>query len=310
MTGSRPADAPQSSWHARTLKWIAAVTAVISLLLGVRQLTSWVGDIYSRQREADTLVEVARQQASRGEFAAAWTSLDRAAQARAGEAVDRARVEIAFAWLQDARPGPGQKFAVITDAVTPALDRALVTAEGERRADLLAHLGWVTFLRLRDGFDGDPALRYHEALAIDPDNVFANAMLGHWLLWRGAAQMAAARDHFDRALAAAGDRRPFVRRLQLAALRDRNEAGDAELLRAANEMRTRNERLDERVADYMYWIFTMRYGPNAPLTSRVGTVSDPDLAATYDWVVETSPSAQRSAVRESVRAALRDTRPR
>ena len=307
MTAPRPADAPPpSSWHARALKWIGIVTAVISLLLGVRQLTSWIGDVYGRQREAATLVNVAHQQASRGEFAAAWASLDRAAEVRAGEAVDAARVEIAFAWLQDARPGPGQRFAVITDAVTPALDRALVSAAGERRADLLAHLGWVTFLRLRDGYEGDPALRYQEALAIDPDNVFANAMLGHWLLWRGPSQMDAARERFDVALAVAGDRRPFVRRLQLAALRNRNEAGDAELLRVANDMRTRNERLDAGGADYMYWIFTMRYGPNAPRTSRSGTLSDQDLAATYDWVVEASPSAQRSGVRESVRAALRD----
>jgi hypothetical protein len=289
---------------ARTLKWVGVVTAVISLLLGVRQLTSWISDAYGRQREAATLIDIARQQASRSEFSAAWTSLDRAAQVRASEDVDSARVEIAFAWLQEARPGPGQRFAVITDAVTPALDRALVSAEGERRADLLAHLGWVTFLRMRDGYDGDPALRYQEALAIDPDNVFANAMMGHWLLWRSAAQMEAAHEHFDRALAAAGDRRPYVRQLQLAALRNRNEAGDAELLRVANEMRLRNERLDTSVADYMFWIFTMRYGPNASRTARVGTVSDPELAATYDWVVDASPSAQRSGARESVRAAL------
>jgi hypothetical protein len=293
-----------TSWLTRALKWVGVVTAVISLLLGVRQLTTWIGDVYGRQREAATLIDVARQQASRREFSAAWTSLDRAAQVRASEDVDRARVEIAFAWLQEARPGPGQRFAVITDAVTPALDRALVSAEGERRADLLAHLGWVTFLRMRDGYDGDPALRYQEALAIDPDNVFANAMLGHWLLWRSAAQMEAAREHFDRALAGAGDTRPFVRQLQLAALRNRNEAGDAELLRVANEMRLRDERLDASIADYMFWIFTMRYGPNAARTSRVGTVSDPELAATYDWVVDASPSAQRSGARESVRAAL------
>lgn len=304
-----PADTPSaSSWPARALKWIGVVTAVISLLLGIRQLTTWMSDVYSRQREADTLVEVARQQASRQDFPAAWASLDRAAQVRAGEAVDDARVDIAFAWLQDARPGPGQRFAVITDAVTPALDRALVSAQGERRAELLAHLGWVTFLRLRDGHDGDPAARYQEALAIDADNVFANAMLGHWLLWRSADQMETARKHFDAALAMAGDRRTFVRQLQLAALRNRNEAGDAELLRVANEMRTRNERLDAGAADYMYWIFTMRYRPNAPRTSRVSTVPDAELAATYDWVVDASPSAQRSAVRDSVRAALRDTR--
>ena len=77
--------------------------------------SSWIGDVYGRQREAATLVDVARQQASRGEFATAWTSLERANGVRPGDAVDAARIDIAFAWLEDARPGPGQRFAVITD---------------------------------------------------------------------------------------------------------------------------------------------------------------------------------------------------
>ncbi len=223
---------------------------------------------------------------------------------RPGEAVDDARVEIAFAWLEDARPGPGQRFAVITDAVTPALDRALVSAQGERRADLLAHLGWVTFLRLRDGYDVDPAARYQEALTVDPDNVFANAMLGHWLMWRGR-QIQPARERFDTALAAAGDRRPFVRRLQLAALTNGN--ADAELLRVANDMRTRNEPIDPAVADRVYFVYTLKYGPNASRTRDPDlTVPAADLETTYEWIVAASPSAQRSGMAASVRAALRD----
>ncbi len=298
--------AAPSNWLARALKWIGIATAVISLLLGIQQLSSWVGDVYSRQRETATLIEVAHQQASRREFGAAWSSLDRAAALGPGEPVDAARLDVAFAWLHDARPGPGQRFAVITDAVTPALDRALVGAEGERRADLVAHLGWVTFLRLRDGHQGDPAERYQEALAIDADHVFANAMLGHWLLWRGGP-FEAARKRFDVALATAGDRRPFVRQLQLAALMNRNESGDAELLRVANDMRTRSEPLDTRVADYVFWIYTVRYRPGAPRTSRPDTaLSAAELAATYDWVADASPSAQRSGEREAVRGVLVD----
>ena len=299
---------PPSNWHTRALKWLGVVTALISLVLGGRQLVSWIGDVYGRQREAATLVEVARQQASRGEFATAWTSLERANEVRPGDAVDAARIDIAFAWLEDARPGPGQRFAVITDPVTPALDRALVSAQGERRADLLAHLGWVTFLRLRDGSEGDPAARYQEALSIDPDNVFANAMLGHWLMWRGA-QIGPARERFDAALAAAGDRHPFVRRLQLASLTNRGETADAELLRVVNDMRTRGETLDPGVADYVHWIYTLRYGPNIPRARRADiAVSPADLAATYEWVFGASPSAQRSGQSADVRSALRDSR--
>src|SRR6266480_3104711 len=50
------------------LKWVGAITAVVSLLLGVQQLTSRIRDSLQRNRETTTLIEVARGQASRLEF--------------------------------------------------------------------------------------------------------------------------------------------------------------------------------------------------------------------------------------------------
>ena len=142
-----------------------------------------------------------------------------------------------------------------------------MSAQGERRADL-ARSSWVGDVSSpARRHDGDPAARYQEALAVDPDNVFANAMLGHWLMWRGA-QIEPARERFDAALAAAGDRHPFVRRLQLASLTNRGETADAELLRVVNDMRTRDETLDPGVADYVHSIYTLRYGPNIPRARR------------------------------------------
>lgn len=135
MSRRRKAAASTSSsgLAAGALKWVGGITAVISLIMGARQLTIWAGDAVHRRREAATQVELARQQASRRAFADAWASLERADALQPGEAVDSARVEVAFAWLQDARPGPGRQFAAITDAVTPSLDRALVNARGSRR---------------------------------------------------------------------------------------------------------------------------------------------------------------------------------
>jgi hypothetical protein len=66
------------------------------------------------------------------------------------------------------------------------VDRALPGSNGSRRADLLAHQGWATFLLWRDGDRSlRPQDRYREALAIDADNPYANAMLAHWTLWTG-----------------------------------------------------------------------------------------------------------------------------
>ena len=294
---------------ARALKWVASITAVISLILGAQQLTTWIRDSVQHRREAAAQVELARQQASRGAFAEAWASLDRAEGLQPGEPVDSARVDIAFAWLHDARPGPGRPFSTITDAVTPALDRALLNAGGTRRADLLAHLGWAAFLRSRDGVTGDPAARYREALAADARNVYAHAMLGHWLMWTGSS-VASAREHFATALAGAGDQRAFVRRLQLASLTNRGEPADAELLRLADDMRQRGEVLEPAAADRIFQIFRIRYGPYTAVSAAPHTgIAPANLESTYDWVAKASAAAGRSSDVAAIRERLRRSNP-
>jgi hypothetical protein len=294
-------------WGARALKVIGVITAVISLILGAHQVITRVGTYWQQTREAKTLTEVARQQAARGEFLQAWSSLDRAAALSNSDALAAARLDIAFAWLQEGRPGPGRPFSTITDAVTPVLDQALVKTQGQRRADILAHLGWVTFLRLRDGMSGDPAARYQEALAIDPGNPFANAMLGHWLMWRGGS-VEEARAHFETALARAGPTRAFVRRFQLAALLNRGGEADAEVLRVANTMRQQGEPLDARTAGSLYVQYMRRYGPSS---STKRAADDPLSAAAslalFEWVLRAEGTSGRSEpVTAFIRSALQE----
>lgn len=300
-------------WGSRALKAVGVLTALISLALGIQQIVTRVGGAWHENREAATLRELARQQAARGEFGQAWSSLDRAAALGSAEAAEAARVDVAFAWLEDARPGPGRPFNVITETVTPALDRALLSAKGERRADIVAHLGWATFLRLRDGVTGDPAARYEEALALDPGNPYANAMLGHWLMWRGGS-VAAARERFETALARGGASRAFVRRFQLASLVNRGADAEAELLRVASAMREHGEALDPRTADSLYALYTRRYGPTRA-TTRVedGAIAPASALAVYEWVLQTPgattrPAALTAVIRSALQEAAGDPR--
>lgn len=295
-----------AGWWASALRWVGGITATISLVLGAQQLSTWVGDALQRRREAAKQVDVARQQASRGDFAEAWKSLESAAGLQPGDQVESARVDIAFAWLQEGRPGPGRPFSVITDAVTPALDRALLNASGSRRADLLAHLGWATFLRLRDGARGDPAARYREALAIDPTNAYANAMLGHWMMWTDDG-IDAARERFTAALSSAGEKRPFIRRLHIAALTNRGgDPADAELLRTADQMRRQGEPLEESAAERFYRLFAYRYGPRArPREDDTLSLTPADLQATYDWVTKVFPVDGRVTESNAIRERLK-----
>ena len=290
----------------RILKWVGAATAVISLILGARQLITIATDNAQRNRESAEFLALAQQQAARGEFADSWKSLDRADERARKTTTDEARLDIAFRWLQDGRPGPDQPFSRITDAVVPTLDRALLDSNHPRRADVLAHLGWATFLKRRDTGTGDPEVQYKQALAIDRTNVYANTMLGHWLMWQRKAPDIA-RPYFETALAT-GKEHALVRTFQLMALRGRNDDdADPELMRVANSMRQQNETLDERSARDVHVTYVHRYGPNASRTApKTLEVSAADQLATYTWLIGMPGISDRAEVREYVLAMLKE----
>lgn len=300
----RDADSDSSSTPARIVKWIGAATAVISLVLGARQLITIATDRAQRNRDSAEFTALARQQAGRNEFADAWRSLDRAEERSRTEATDAARLDVAFRWLEEGRPGPNQPFSKITDAVVPALDRVLLNPQHPRRADTLAHMGWATFLKWRETGTGDPASLYKQALEIDPQNVYANTMLAHWLVWKGEP-LTAARPYFDAAVGS-GKERPFVRTYQLAAVRNRNDdAADAEFIRVVNAMRQQNESLDERSARDAYVVFQRRYGPSRRATDAGAIdVPLPDQLATFNWLARMPGVSGRAEVNDVVVATL------
>src|SRR5262245_66127762 len=88
----RDADTSSSSMTARIVKWIGAATAVISLILGARQLMTIATDRVQRNRESAEITALARQQANRHEFAEAWRSLDRDEESSPTEATSAARL--------------------------------------------------------------------------------------------------------------------------------------------------------------------------------------------------------------------------
>jgi len=86
---------PDSSKSA-VLKWIGVATAVISLVLGARQLITVAMDRAQRSRESAEFVALARQQAARNEFVEAWRSLDQAEDRSRTAASESARLDIGF----------------------------------------------------------------------------------------------------------------------------------------------------------------------------------------------------------------------
>src|SRR5439155_4200761 len=116
-------------------------------------------------------------------FGSAWKSLteaDRLGPDRAN--VRSAREALAMHWLET-RLGPDERRFDAT-AILSVLERAASKTEGQRKADLLAHAGWAEFLRSDDGVWLRQSQEYYrEALQIDPQNAYAHAMQGYWVLW-------------------------------------------------------------------------------------------------------------------------------
>ena len=130
-------------------------------------------------------------------------ALQRMTQPNATPAFKRAVEDCAMLRVRKAHITIGQgTFAGLVAPLRPPLEQGLADgAQGQRAADLRAHLGWADYLAWRDqhASEVDPADNFRQALKDDPDNVYAHAMWAHWLLVRGPAQVEEALRHFEAA---------------------------------------------------------------------------------------------------------------
>ncbi|HET9440271.1 MAG TPA: hypothetical protein VFO52_08870 [Longimicrobiales bacterium] len=251
----------------KVLKWAGGITALLSLVFGLQQLTQMVSDTRERKRNTDELYRVGKLQQSASDYPAAWATFETALQgaepggqlAKLTGQLDGERVrlraaqeDLAMQWLENLRIKEGENF---TDAVAPLaaiITRGITTATDTRKADLLAHFGWANFLRHRDGqHDLTPEPQYREALAIDSLNPYARAYLAHWKLWSDHQEAwPEARAHFEAALRS-GRARTDVRRMQLAAIGNLGD-GEIERLRVLADMVKNKEPVDGRTISRAY----------------------------------------------------------
>ena len=295
----------------RILKWVGAATAVLSLVFGLRTLTNLIMDRRARDQQITELLGTAQLQREAFDYQSAWASLDRAAEIKGDDQRLRTLQEdVAMDWLRNIRAeGTPPAFTPIVDRVTPALTRGVLSATGQRRADLTAWLGWADFLRWRDGQRQiDPSRRYREAIGGDSLNVFANTMLAHWLLWTGGSRDEAKR-HFAVALAS-GRERGFVREMQFAGYGDRSgEGNDAGLLALANDIRTSGEQAPDRLRQRIWPIYYRcleREPPSCPSPAIDREVSPTDHLQTFRWLYADSLGSGSRAVLRYTLARLED----
>jgi tetratricopeptide (TPR) repeat protein len=271
--------------------WAGASLAVLVLLFAV----IYVAGVSPRSSRASPLINTAQTQLHQGEYEPAFKTYQQALAVDPGNraALD-GQVNAAMLWVRnfhvlvpegrDAGDIAGPSLAEIMLVLHAGLART--GGRGSRAADILAHLGWAHWLNEHIAFKefGSAVEKdLRQALAIDPSNVFAHAMLGNWLL-QTHGSLAEAKQHFVVALKS-NQQRPLVRTMQVGGMLRNDDPGvPEELIRVANQMRVGGETLDE---DYKRRILEA-YSPtlnNHNELTRTLSALPPDAAwETFLWL--------------------------
>jgi hypothetical protein len=243
-----------------------------------------------QSRQAETLVAEGLAQRRRNQFVEALATLTRARELAPNSATVReAQEDVAMDWIRSVRVEGGK--SSFGEAIKPALaiiDASLPSATGVRRADLLAHTGWATFLLRRDGDRRlTPTDMYQEALSLDPGNPYANAMLAHWVLLQDddvprAVKLFATAVQAGRALGA-------VRTFQWAGYGNVSAiAADVERVRLADAMRRGGEQLNVFQAQSLWgpYYFAMSGARDQQREALLGAVPPDDHISTLEWAFD------------------------
>jgi tetratricopeptide (TPR) repeat protein len=304
---------PASGKPSRTTAWIVAAAAAVLLTLGLVAIGPWRESrarkaalalpapppVAARQPEQKPwLAEefaTARVQFDRGEYESAFKTYMGVLKSdpRNRAAMD-AQADAAMRWLENFHVlvPEGAKAEELAgaplDQMMPVLDAALARTggQGPRAANILAHLGWAHWLnqKLAQREFGPAAERdLRQALRLDPTNVFANAMMGNWMMQnRGSTEEAL--QHF-RVAVAQNKERPLVRRMQVGVLvYPRDAEARSELIRVVNEMRRNGEALDAGQRRRILTTYDPVVNTAGELQQTLSAVPPADAWATYLWL--------------------------
>ena len=252
---------------ASLMKWIGIVGGLLSFGTAIYALAKSEGDLRERGRVAAEQYATGNTQQAAGDYPSAWDSFSRAA-ATAGtdglfakllggldaqqRQIRAAQQDLAMKWVRTGQVAEGHEFSEIVDKVVNVLASGAVTSAGQRKADLLAHLGWAYFLKQRSGDTNlQPETQYREAVALDADNPYANVYWGHEILWNHGPLSDAA-ERFKAALASSRARAD-VRHFQLAALANaRSDDAEGAWWQVVRDMRKNGESLEPSTRRDMY----------------------------------------------------------
>ena len=304
----------------RRIVWIAASAASLALLVAIPSFIGIgpFGEYQTQKSRVHELLNTAQTQINQAEYEPAFRTYEAALKLAPGNrtALDR-QVDAAMLWLQNfhvvieegqkAEDLAGPPLAQIMSVLDAGLARS--GSHGERAADIVAHLGWAHWLNqhiAEKEFGPAAEQDFHRALGIDPANVYANAMLGNWLL-QTHGSLDQVLQHFDVALKT-NKQRVLVREMELGGMIYNDDPGvRSELIRVADQMRANSEPMN----DFYKQRILSNYSPinsREELTETLSAVPPNNAWATFIWLDDEHPAAdeqkQQRIQREFIHASI------
>jgi tetratricopeptide (TPR) repeat protein len=304
------APAPQKPEKGSSIKvilsWVGGATAVLGL---IGSLSGWFHtfDTHRKQRaELSANMAVAKGQLKQGEYRASVRSFgDILKTDPLYSPALEGQLDAAMLWVENFQVlgRDGEKAAdaagPLLDEIMPVLDAGFVRSKGPRAADVQAHLGWAHWLNWHIAereFGPSAEHNLRAALELDKSNVYANAMLGNWML-QNNGNFQEAIGHLDTA-AATGKARSLVREMQVGGLlHDEVRGARAELIKTLNDMRKNGEDLD---AGKKHRILGFCYNPtvtnSTELAESLSAVPADDAWKTYLWLDDAQDEDQTEKI--------------
>jgi tetratricopeptide (TPR) repeat protein len=304
----------KKEWPA-VISGVGGITALIGLCVSIGGGITWLVNHHRQEAERQAKIALAQAQEQQGDYQGAVATFDGILKEDSlYKPALEGQLTAAMQWVEDfhvigARTDDdvAPMAAKEIDQIMPVLDAGLTRAKGVQMADVEAHIGWAHWLNqgiAEREFGPAAEQNLRATLTLDPNNVYAHAMLGNWIL-QNHGDFAEAMHHLD-AAAATGKARPFVRRLELGGLRYLDVKGArAAQVRVANEMRKGGEPLDEA---YKSRIVSFCFEPvvtdHDELTESLSAVPADDAWKTYLWLDDQASGDYRASVHAFVHASL------
>jgi tetratricopeptide (TPR) repeat protein len=294
------------------MAWVGGITAIIGLVASLAGGVTWFVKHHEQHAETQAKLALAQVQATQGDYqASVQTCADVLNVDPSNRSALNQQLHATMLWVENYHVvvTEGKSAADVSapelDEIFAILEAGLPRTNGSGAADIQAHLGWAHWINQHIAereFGQAAEQNLRAALVSDPSNVYANAMLGNWVIENDGNFSEAV--HFLDVAVSTDRERPFVRKLQLGALINLDRPGArAELVKVANDMRNSREDLDEGNKKHILnFCFDPIVTNHEELTESLSAVPPDEAWKTYLWLDD----AQKEGSDEKAQLVVRD----